>query len=295
MTLERSRIRRMANLLEDEGLGGTLQMQFDPDRVERLMEAQDPAAQTAAHHHWNARFASSSAHEADKAGNAEASHSHHSHAAEMHRTAAKHLAAAGDVHTARVHDQWAKHHEAHAAAHGKSMKGADHSAHVAPPAAVKPEKAAKEKKPGILSKLKSKLAPKGSKVDWGKEAEKTAKVKPVGVHKDPFKGSAKKKEMGHSERATAAGGEAHELSTNKHVGSEHKAAAHKNASHEHLHAALASFHSGDHEKAMTHFNAAIHHMNKHHDHMSDVAGQGRQAARNKAPAGPRARVGRAHV
>jgi hypothetical protein len=308
VTVGQARIRRMANLLDEERMGGSLQLpQFDPERIEKLTEAAqadgaDPRLKQAMSHHWAARNATGLAH---TAGDHHAAQEHHAKASELHKKAAKHLAGAGDPKLAHMHDQWARHHEQHAAHHARVLGGVDHTVHQPPaPAAAPP--AEKPKKAGLVSRLKAKLSPK---------AKETAQP---AVHKDPFpskkatshvvsSGKALKKLHGlqlgvkpkaqashekHSELAMKAGHSAAELATNRNVGSKQKAERYKTASHEHLHAALSAFHSGDHAKALSHFNAAVHHMNKHAQHMDDHAAQERHTARRAATPGPRARVGR---
>jgi hypothetical protein len=316
---KRVAIHRMAHLLEDQRLGGSVSLpQFDEWRIDRLMEAEAAYAKSAQQHHWGARAATAAAHKQDKAGDSKASHEAHAHAAERHRQAAKHLAAAGDTHTAHVHDQWARHHEMHAAHHARAMGGVHHTAH-APVAPAAPA-AAPAKKGGLVHRLKQKLKGAGG-IDWAAKAAETEPHRAVHVQKDPFPskkapphaaaaaaahkaidrhqaGLGPKQQpahVKHSELAMKAGHAATNVSQNPNVSSHGKAQAYKRASHEHLHAALSAFHSGDHEKALQHFNAAIHHMNKHSQHMGDVAAQGRQAARRAAPVGPRAARGYAHV
>jgi hypothetical protein len=131
VTRESLRIKRLVQTLQEGEFGGKLRLEFDWDAVERLAEAAeaDPHAKEISAHHWNARMATSQAHEIDKGGDAKASHHHHAQAAEKHRNASKALGAAGHDHLARVHDQWAAHHERHAAHHALGMGGIQATAH----------------------------------------------------------------------------------------------------------------------------------------------------------------------
>jgi hypothetical protein len=299
VSLGRMKIRNLANMLEEERIGGSLRLpQFETWRIKRLVtEAEtSPAAQAAAQHHMAARKATTAAHETHSWNNPQQSARYHQHAAELHRRAAKHMAASGDARTAHTHDQWARHHEQWAAHHARALGGAHVTQHAPPAAPTKAPAKAPKKKAGLIGKLKQKLAGAGG-IDWSKEAEKTAhapKMPKPKAQKDPFPASMPSHEK-HAMRAHGAAAGAHELETNPHVGSEHKAEAFKKASQEHLHAALSAFHAGDHQKALQHFNVAIHHMNKHAQHMSDAAAQGRQRERRAAPRGPRTTVGRVHV
>ena len=323
VSINSARIKRMANMLEDERMGGSHHLQFDWVIVERLMqEAQHSGHhQALAKHHWDARFASSRAHEADKAGDPHSSHAHHTQAAELHRRAAKHLAAAGDVRTARTHDQWAQHHDKHAAhqagraAHAQAHQPNKHNLPTHDQYAPEPQAKgghhvsvekdpfpSKKKKPPVAlpsshrrapePKKEPVVAPKHATSHWRPGQDGPEPTKPVRKKKDlPGYEGVSKETQGHAAGAHQSSQVAHGLAQAG-AASQHVAAGHKQASHDHLHAALSLFRGGHHDKAMTHFNAAIHHANKHGEHIRDVAAQGRQAERHAAPVGPRARVGR---
>lgn len=140
---DRVRIKRLVQTLQEGEFGGKLRLEFDWDAVERLTEEGEtsPQSQELANHHWNARMASSQAHEIDKGGDAKASQYHHAQAAEKHRNASKSLAAAGNDRLARTHDQWAAHHDRHAAHHALGVGGIQATAH-------KPASTAKTNLPG---------------------------------------------------------------------------------------------------------------------------------------------------
>jgi hypothetical protein len=254
VSLNEMRIKRMANMLTEERYGGRHAMQFDEERIERLMieaeQSQDHKALV--HHHWNARYATAAAHEADKAGDSQASYNHHKHAAAMHAAAAQHMAAAGDNATARTHAQWAQHHEKHAAGHAQAMANLQHA-----------------------SKHELPAAP----------AHKALPAK---------KGSEPEHEL-HSKRAHQASRLTAHLHDDPQTSHQELAMAHKDASHENMHAALSHFHRGDHERAMTHFNTAIHHANQSKEHDSAMRAKKAHADRVAAGGGPRAQVGMAHV
>lgn len=311
--LANAQIRQIAQTLEEGRIGGTHLPEFDWRLVERLMEEAEYRADAKglAARHWDARFASTKAAEADKAGDAKSSHTHHSQAAQLHRAAAAHLRAGGgplaaDV-MAKTHEKWADHHDAHAAHHAKKAMSAT-TAHTSEP----------EKPQGKFAKMAQ--AVKGGKSDAGdssgagKPQGKFAKmaqaakggsksaVSPApskskesdpedSVAADVAKSHAgvDKETQGHVVRAMKSGMAAHAVS--KERDPVKTAAAHKSAAHDSLHAALSLFHGGHHDKALEKFNAAIHHMSKHAAAKDDSAALDRQAARRAEPAGPRARTG----
>lgn len=274
VSISRAKIRRMASMLEEDRFGGT-RLQFDWEDVERLTtEAhQSPEQQALAQHHWDARLASTQAHEVDKGGDPKASHNYHRHAAEKHRVAAKHLAASGDTRTARVHDQWAQHHDQHAAHHAAATGGVQHSAHAPAAAPAAARAASPNEKPKAAASHKSLVAPEVVRAQKGTDD--------IGDQSDK-----------HVKAAQQSARVAHHLAADKTTTNKELAAAHKEASHDHLHAALSLFHSGHHDKALQHFNAAIHHMNKHKDHKA--GGMAKKAASLRA-AGPQATAGRTAV
>jgi hypothetical protein len=317
VSVQRARISRMANLFENEMMGGSLSMpSFDPQDIERLMEAAitNPRAHAAAQHHARAMAAHKHAHMVSAGGDAKASHDAHAQAAELHRTAAKHSAASGNVRMAQSHDAFARHHDQHAAHHARHLGNIDHTAHQPDEAPETAKPAKSGKKAGLVGKLKAKLQNiGGGGIDWGKEAAKTAPEPKA--QKDPFpskkaaavktkihsisnmKPSAPKKtdsEM-HSDRAHMHGRVVSRLHADPGTSHEQLAGEHHAASHENLHAALSAFHAGKHKLALSHFNDAIHHMNKHAEHKAAVMSHAAQASRAKAGGGPRAATGRAHV
>lgn len=91
--------------------------------------------------------------------------------------------------------------------------------------------------------------------------------------------------------AQAKSRHAMDLTKDNKIGHKQVAGAHKDASHEHLQAALHHFHGGHQKQALAHFNAAIHHMNKHGDHMAGSHALAARSQRMAAGGGARAAAG----
>lgn len=212
--------------------------------------------------HWAARNATHAAHELHQRVDPHAAHQMHAAASAAHHKAAQHFYAKGDVDTANKHSAWQQHHDQWAAHHAYKAAGlpTNHAGKQEPVGAPNPHK---------RKKGKAKKLPGYEDVDDA-------------THKQ-VKGAMQSTRVAHSMRGD------HEASP------EEVAAAHHDAGHEHLQAALHLFHGGHHEKALTHFQAAMDNMQKHKEALHTAKAQKHQKARHAAGGGPRAARGYAHV
>lgn len=277
----RAKIRRLANMLSEDRLGGTHELQFDWERVERLMEAA-AASPNLAHvgkAHWDARHATDAAHKSDK-GDSASAHKTHMNAVQLHNNAAHHLAKAGDHATANVHKQWAKHHERHAEKHAMKARGG-----AAKPAAAPAAKKGYEVHKDPFGSTKQKDA------DHAKTAHLPPPTKPT-TQADRDKAAAKKSAEDHHKptRAQNLSYAAHSMGKDKSVSHKDIASTHDKAWKAHAGELVKHLRNGDHAKALTSLHAAIHSQKKRDHHHG--AGMDQKNQRKPSPAGPRATVGR---
>lgn len=283
----RARIRRMANLLSEDRLGGTHELTFDWDLIEQLMEAaaSSSAHSDAARHHWNARNASAHAHETDKKGDSKASFQKHKDASQLHRNASVMLSKAGDHKNARIHSQWAQHHDRHASYHQSKARKADDAAK----AKAKSEPAKKggyevHKDPFKKGSDDDKKAHAKAALDkldkardhHDKTAHMPAPTKPTRTRTSKV---SKGEVWGHAAAA---------MTKDKSISHKDLADTHHKAHRFHLADVVKHAKAGDHEKALAHLHAAIHHAKKRDEHHDT----GMKMKKGPAPAGPRAATGR---
>jgi hypothetical protein len=273
VSLNRIRIRRMANLLEDERFGGPLLPKCDWEMVEELLqEAQrNPAAQHAVDSYMAGQAATHKTRALDAAGDPHASRQGHLDAIEIHKQGAESARAAKNDRLAHSHDLHVAHHERHAAVHAARKGKHVPQHHVADPYP--------QQKPADATK------------HWVAKHHGPAATKPVQHEPDMpgYEGVPKhiQKQAARAQHVTSV---AHKVGRgvgdNVHT-MKAKAHGHGQASSEHLQTSLHLFHSGDHKRALQHFNAAVKEKGHHHKVMADVDARERQASRRAAPAGPR--------
>lgn len=217
MSLQGAKIRRMARIFEEDRMQGTHLPSFDWPAVRHLMEAAhserkalSPDSEHPANVHWTARKASDDAHAASHSGDAKTAHASHSHAAEMHAKAAKHLGAAGHNALAKTHAAWAQHHQQHAAhaahAMGKGAAGGSKSQQAAPTNPVKKASADDEHPATLSAQAKSREAmdlAKNTKVGHKQvaNAHKDASHEHLQAALQHFHGGDQKKAVAHFDAA----------------------------------------------------------------------------------------------
>lgn len=258
-----------------------------------------------------------------------AAHAEHSQMAKDFADAAQKLRSDPGAHPqlAQWADRAAQHHAQHAAYHAARMGNVAHSAHQLPahpapagqePAAApksfsgenvkKAEKANKKKiapgwatKARVNAKIRAGTWPASSDKASTPSASVPAAPKPAKAAQEPehkkdlpgYEGVPHKVQA-HVVRAMDSSEVAHDLHKAG-AAPAYKAAATRAAMGDHLKAAMGLFKAGHHDQALSHVAAFAHHMKQHAAHVDDAQAQAAQAARYAAGAGPRARVGRAHV